>query len=850
MAAAYEESVLRFWLNILLKVVSGTYFVLTSLYCLLAFLPYTFCAFIKTPPYAWMPWLAHHQALTYWVAVTAALASSWAAQTQWKHKAALIGIGLLAAGGVYVTLRPFLPGLQSNSEAYAWSLIALLPLIGIAVWQLFGGQHALADAGEKRAESIGFSAGLLVALAVSLIYTIGARMRVFSDTHALAFHWQDAEVALWSLVSHAALAIAVLSVLNLIYRGAGKTSRPQRARRGLVGTVIAVVLAIVLARFLGDAMSFDGRSAYLYASAFAVTLTLWGFWILEPFLTRARSSSSSGVGTSLSSGQAIVTWIAMVTIALLALGSRWLIGGEDWNGLVESAGALLFWIAMSVCVYRLRPARANYSAAVIVGALLVSVFVYKGLQATEIFWGKPLGATDDEISLKFEQYGANDASFLLAHHMLGNGRVEACGDLCRIMRKYTNVRDTRTLTEVRLADNLATTQSARPNIFVFVIDAMRPDYLGAYNPRVDYTPNLDAFARDSVVLHHAYSQYAGTSLSEPALWAGAMMLHAHYLEPFSKVNGLEKMLHADHYHMVVSMDEVLKEVLSPSDHLTKLDLDKELWNQLEIGSTLRQAEAALDSHIGDRAGSPAPIFFYDQPKNVHQFARNDVPSPTSQHWQAPAGMNARITYEVHWVDARLGEFFNYLKQRGMYDNSIIIVTSDHGDATGEFGRSSHSTSIWPEIMRVPLIIHLPAAMREHLVYDDTRLSTLTDVTPTLYYLLGHRPVRKNPVYGRPLFAETKQELDSYPKRDLLLSSDVRAVYGILTADGRYLYTTYDSPAQSYLFDLAADPNAEHNILTSPLKQRYDEEIIEHLQTVGDFYGYKPGVGSLLASAGR
>jgi arylsulfatase A-like enzyme len=233
---------------------------------------------------------------------------------------------------------------------------------------------------------------------------------------------------------------------------------------------------------------------------------------------------------------------------------------------------------------------------------------------------------------------------------------------------------------------------------------------------------------------------------------------------------------------------------------------------------------------------------------VHQFARNDVPGPASQHWPDRAGLNTRITYEVHWVDSRLGEFFNYLKQRGMYDDSIIIVTSDHGDATGEFGRVSHSTSIWPEIMHVPLIIHLPPKMRGHLVYDDTRLSTLTDITPTLYYLLGHRPLRQNPLYGRPLFAETRQELDRYQPKDLLLASDVRAVYGILTADGQYLYTVYDSPAQSYLFDLAADPNAEHNILTAPLKQRYDEEIIEHLQLIGDFYGYKPGVGSLLASS--
>jgi hypothetical protein len=103
------------------------------------------------------------------------------------------------------------------------------------------------------------------------------------------------------------------------------------------------------------------------------------------------------------------------------------------------------------------------------------------------------------------------------------------------------------------------------------------------------------------------------------------------------------------------------------------------------------------------------------------------------------------------------------------------------------------------------------------------------------------------LYGRPLLAETKQELDEVPQRDLLLASDVRAVYGILTADGRYLYTTYDSPPQSYLFDLLADPNAQHNVLTPALKQRYDEEIIEHLQMIGDYYGYKPGVGSLLAS---
>jgi arylsulfatase A-like enzyme len=795
-----------------------------------------------------MPWLARHQAALYWCALAAALISAWPCQ---KVHRTWIGIALLFGAGVCLTVRPFLPELENNRAAYAWSLIALLPLIGIAVWQsMSAARQRGVRSVDGNAEPFGFSAGLLVAVVVSVIYSVGARVRLYADRHTLAFHGQDAAVVFWSLVSHVALAIIVLSALNLIFLLAARTSRPQLVRRWLVGMLVTLVLAFVLTRFLGNAMSFDGWSAYVYASAFALTLTLWGFSMIEPFLARKVETntiaSESGSGSPLSFAQTIFIWIAMVIITLLALGSRSLIGGEDWNGFVESTSALFFWIAMSLCVYRLRPVRSNYSVVAIVAVLVVGVFVYKGLQVTEIFWGKSVGSTDDEISLKLEEYGAGDPSFLLAHHMLGNSRGEVCGDLCRITREYTNVRDTRTNTEVRLVDNLSMTQGARPNIFVFVVDAMRPDYLGAYNPRVTYTPNLDAFARDSIVLHNAYSQYAGTSLSEPALWAGAMMLHAHYLKPFSRVNGLEQMLRADNYHMVVSMDEVLKEVLLPTDTLTKLDTDKELWNQLEIGSTVRQAESALDRRIG----SQDPIFFYDQPKNVHQFARNDVPSPTSQHWKAPNEMSIRISYEVHWVDKCLGEFFGYLKQRGMYDNSIIIVTSDHGDATGEFGRMSHSTSIWPEVMRVPLIIHLPSQMRERLVYDDTRLSTLTDIAPTLYYLLGHRPVAQNEIYGRPLFAETKQELDRYPRRDLLLASDVRAVYGILTADGRYLYTTYDSPAQSYLFDLAADPNAQHDILTPGLKQRYDEEIIEHLHVIGDFYGYKPGVGSLLASSVR
>ena len=821
------------WIDTLLRLLAGTYFVLTSLYCLLAYLPYTYFFLVKSPAYSWMPWFVQHQGALYWIAVTAAAVAAGFTWASVKKKTArfLAGAGLLACVGIYLSVRPFLPTLEDNQAAYRWGLATLFFFLGLMLWRPKSNRPR--PSRESKNKSFAYSSAVLIALSISTVYVISARVHPSSSGQSAGFHVQDVTLIVWTTLSHLVLAIAVLSVLNLIILLASRTPRPSFVWRSTIGVLITICLWIALYRFLGSALSFHGWDAQLYAIVLAIALTLWGFSLASPFIEHSRETSHSPV----------VNWLVLAGASALAVAFPYLIGGADWSGFFQSIVTIAIWVAMSICLIRIRSARVQYSALAVTAVLVASVLTYKALETSEIFWSRPLGSTDDEISLALEAYAGHDASFQLAHHILGSGRDEACGDLCHILREYTNVRDTQAHTDIRLVNQIEHAET-RPNIFIFVIDSMRPDYLGVYNSRATYTPNLDAFARDSIVFHHAYTQYAGTSLSEPAIWSGAMLLHAHYPQPFSRLNSLERLVHAEQYETIVSMDEVLSVLLPPDAVDVKLDTDKKLWNALELGDTLRQAEAALDS----RTDRSRPVFFYAQPKNVHQFARNNVPSPTSQHWQSPDGMNARITYEVHWVDSCLGQFFQYLKQRGMYDNSIIIVTSDHGDATGEFGRTSHSTVIWPEVMRVPLIVHLPAKMREPLVYDDERISTLTDITPTLYYLLGAREIRHNPLYGRPLLVETKAELDHYPPKDLLLASDVRAVYGILSADERFLYTTYDSPAQSYLFDLRADPNAQHNILTPSLKQRYDEEIIEELQTIGNYYGYKPGVGSLLASA--
>ena len=67
---------MRSWTATFLKLIWGAYLVLTSIYCLLAFLPYTYFALIKSPAYAWMPWFAHHHGLLYWPALLAAFTAN------------------------------------------------------------------------------------------------------------------------------------------------------------------------------------------------------------------------------------------------------------------------------------------------------------------------------------------------------------------------------------------------------------------------------------------------------------------------------------------------------------------------------------------------------------------------------------------------------------------------------------------------------------------------------------------------------------------------------------------------------------------------------------------------------
>jgi hypothetical protein len=833
-----SQGPLRILFTTLLKLACAGFLFFTSVYCLLAFLPYTYYALIKAPPYSWMTWLVRHYAAIYWALLPAALIAYWPGRSSRAH---IIFFGILVLGGGWLTWRPFLPALENDWPAYSWSLIALLPIAvaaaadGMSFWPRL-------KKGIAGNSCFGYSNAVLAAIAAALISATGALIYRHGETRQWSLSAPDLELTGWSAVSHVVVAMIVVSIVNLTTLVAARHRHGAGLRSLLLALLVGIAAWRAVSRFLANALGFDGWPAHLYAALFAATLVSFGISLMLPLFAATTASHAGRVPRFRT--LAIVAILALLSMMALAFPS--IIQGGDWNGVLQLTFALVFWVALTIGLYGLRRLPRSYSASAVAAALLVTCFAYWALRESAIAWAKPLGSTQDEIASAMEVYAARDASFEVAHHVLGNGREEDCGDLCRILRQHTNIRDVQVRKDFQLVAELVPVPGPRPNIFVFVIDSLRPDYLGAYQPRVDFTPQLDAFARDSVVFRNAYTQYAGTTLSEPAIWSGALLLHTHYLRPFARVNALEKLVRTNDYRMLVSYDTVLSQLLSTHDDLVKLDGDQPLWNGFEICATLQQATTALDADSEKKK----PVFFYAQPMNVHQFARNQQPSATPTNWRFRPGFNNRVAYAVHQVDECLGRFFTYLKSRGLYDDSIIILTSDHGDATGDFGRFSHSGSIFPEIIRVPLMVHLPEKMRTRFVYDHNQVAALTDITPSLYSLLGYKPIRSNAVFGRPLFAETREELRSYQRQDLFLASDTRAVYGLLSDNGRFLYVTYDSPARSFLFDLMSDPNAQRNIVTEAQKKEYDRRIILQLQAIADFYGYETSVASLFKSQER
>jgi hypothetical protein len=139
-------------------------------------------------------------------------------------------------------------------------------------------------------------------------------------------------------------------------------------------------------------------------------------------------------------------------------------------------------------------------------------------------------------------------------------------------------------------------------------------------------------------------------------------------------------------------------------------------------------------------GFDPPFKDYDQdtqfPMNP---SKEEVQRVVNRYWNS-----------VAWVDSQLEQFCKFLKAQGRYDESIIIVTGDHGEEFQEQGSWFHCSSLRPEQVAVPILIKWPVSMGRGEVRKDVNH---IDVMPTLMHALGMPPETYQQLAGRNLWDE-------------------------------------------------------------------------------------------------
>jgi arylsulfatase A-like enzyme len=140
------------------------------------------------------------------------------------------------------------------------------------------------------------------------------------------------------------------------------------------------------------------------------------------------------------------------------------------------------------------------------------------------------------------------------------------------------------------------------------------------------------------------------------------------------------------------------------------------WDRLDHSSAPRTISIEGDSYVsGDKladvaigelerlARSKARFFFWTHWVDPHsEYVRHD------DH-DFGSGSRERYDSEVSFVDAAVGRVLDSLDRLGLSDKTVVIITSDHGEAFGEHGMIRHGFEVWEELVRVPLILHVPGA---------------------------------------------------------------------------------------------------------------------------------------------
>ncbi|HEU4414016.1 MAG TPA: sulfatase-like hydrolase/transferase, partial [Candidatus Angelobacter sp.] len=755
---------------------------LSSMYCLLAYIPTTYFSFIQAPFQAWMPIFARLQAYLFIISFCGVAFPLRRFMHSRITRAFVVEFWVMGAlASVYLIWAQPVRFLRNNSLSFVWAIAFLLPLIslGAVYYATYLGRLTI-TAGTAR--SVSWLRVVLAALLISIIYPGATYLRFYIAGMPVSLTRFDWIGNFWAVVTQALLFVFVFGVVEMSRRLAARSKNPDRAEFALFTALFWAGLTIAMLKVVLASIPLEGIDATVYACVFSLSAVgLAGGWALRRHVHLLEPGSPAQVKPRRLPASYEVP-VILVVIMASAVTVPSFIGIMDWHAILEKIWAMIFWVMVAALIIwrRQRERRGDRVWPFAVIAVLSLIVFRLGLYS-EKGWGLVLGERGQDVPGILQLHAAVDASFAAASEIMTPSSAVPCNDQCRFIQHQTNIPSTAfvELHDLNLAENLQAHTGARPDIFVIVVDSLRRDYLSAYNPKVTFTPAIGAFAADSVTFRNAFTRYAGTTLSEPSIWSGLLQLHKHYVQPFHRVNNLEKLVQADGYQSLVSVDTVLHVLLQPDSNLIPLDATNKKWTDLDFCSTA----AEVTNRMTGLQGGSQPVFLYTQPQNIHLVTLES----TSRLRPPKRNYGQFVDYyasELERLDGCFGNFIHKLKALGVYENSIIVLTSDHGEDLQKVGTERHAFSLKPEVIRIPLIVHVPPQIKKTWYCDPDWIAFNTDIAATLYELTGHGPVIARREFGRPLFTPSSAEMEKYRQGSYMIASSYGFLYGLLYDNGK------------------------------------------------------------------
>jgi arylsulfatase A-like enzyme len=248
-----------------------------------------------------------------------------------------------------------------------------------------------------------------------------------------------------------------------------------------------------------------------------------------------------------------------------------------------------------------------------------------------------------------------------------------------------------------------------PNVVLITIDTVRADHVGCYGYKLIETPHLDALAAAGVRFTNAYTPVPITLSAHSVMLTGTYPMRTG-MHDFSgnRLNAsqptLATILHGKGY----TTGAVLGSAVLDSrfglnrgfdfyyDHFDFSRLDEK-----NIDAMMRPGNEVIDRALGWLEGNRRqPFLLWVHLYDAHH--PYNPPSPYLQKYRTRPYDGG-----IAFVDAQLGRVVSYLKAKGLYDRTLIVVAADHGEGLGEHGEKTHGFFIYDTTLHVPLIFTLP-----------------------------------------------------------------------------------------------------------------------------------------------